>query len=66
MTHEELAVIGLTEKDIPNIKPDRIRRMIAWVDGRLKVWSLPKQDVAELKQERKILLRMLAEIEQNG
>ena len=66
MRHEDLAMFGLTEKDIPRIKPEGIRELIAWADSRLTVWSLPRQEREKYTRQREALQRMLAEIEQNS
>lgn len=66
MKHEDLAMFGLTEKDIPRMTPEGIRKMIAWADSMLAVWSLPWQDRENYTRQREALQRMLAEIEPQG
>lgn len=63
LTDKELAIIGLRVQDIPNVKSDRVRAMIAQNEKQAEVWSIADDDREKLYKKNDILRRILAEVE---
>ena len=63
LTDKELAIIGLRVQDIPNVKSDRVRAMIAQNEKQAEVWSIADDDHEKLYKKNDILRRILAEVE---
>jgi len=63
LTDKELAIIGLRVQDIPNVKPDRVRAMIAQNEKQAEVWSIADDDREKLYKKNDVLRKILAEVE---
>jgi hypothetical protein len=63
LTDKELAIIGLRVQDIPDVKPDRVRAMIAQNEKQAKVWSIADDDREKLYKKNDVLRKILAEVE---
>ena len=62
LTAEELAIVGLRVQDVPEVKPDRVRAVIAQNEKQAEVWSLADDDREKLYKKNDILRRILAEV----
>lgn len=63
LTDKELAIVGLRVQDIPNVKPDIVRALIAQNEKQAEVWSIADDDREKLYKKNDILRRILAEVE---
>lgn len=63
LTDKELAIVGLRVQDIPKVKPDRVRAMIAQNEKQAEVWSIANDDREKLYKKNEVLRRILAEVD---
>ena len=63
LTAEELAIFGLRVQDIPKIKPDKVRALIAQNEKQAEVWSITEDDREKLYKKNAILRRILEAVE---